>query len=207
MSRKQVARLMKKAGLKGVCRRSWPATTEHNPSLWAAEDLAECNFEVSEPNRLWVADITYVPVGALFLYLAVVIDAFSRRVIGWAMKPHLRTELVIEALQMAIERRQPRGGVIHHSDRGCQYTSIEYGKRCRLAGLRPSLGSVGDCYHNALCESFFATLECELIDRSRWSSFHEAPPGSLRLYQRLLQPPPPALGPRVHLARYLRKRI
>lgn len=139
------------------------------PRSWST-----ATFRSRKPNRLWVADITYVPVGALFLYLAVVIDAFSQRVIGWAMKRHLRTELVIEAFQMAIERRQLRSGVIHHSDRGCQYTSIEYGKRCHLAGVTPSMGSVGNCYDNVLCESFFAMLECELIDRSRWSRFQEA---------------------------------
>jgi putative transposase len=105
--------------------------------------------------------------------LAVVMDAYSRRVVGWAMSNHLRTELVIDALQMAIQQRRPRG-VIHHSDQGSQYTSFAFGKRCRDANVRPSIGSVGDCYDNALCESFFATLECELLDRHRFRSRDQA---------------------------------
>ena len=112
-----------------------------------------------------MADITYVPTGSGFLYLAVVLDAWSRRIVGWAMASHLRTELVLAALDMALWQRRPQE-VIHHSDRGSQYTSLAFGGRCRDAGVRPSMGSVGDCYDNALCESFFATLECELIDRS-----------------------------------------
>jgi putative transposase len=120
-----------------------------------------------------VADITYIPTWAGFLYLAVVIDAWSRRVVGWAMATHLRTELVLEALEMALWQRRPVG-VILHSDQGSQYTSIAYGKRCREAGVRPSMGSAGDCYDNALCESFFATLECELLDRRPMRSQAEA---------------------------------
>ena len=125
------------------------------------------------PDRLWVADITYVPTGAGFLYLAVVLDAWSRRVVGWAMETHLRTELVLAALDMAIVQRLPHG-VIHHSDQGCQYTSIAFGQRCRDGGVRPSMGSVGDAYDNAMCESFFATLECELLWRTRFRSHAEA---------------------------------
>lgn len=110
--------------------------------------------------RMW-ADITYIPTEAGLLYLAVAVGAFGRRVVGWAMAGHLRTEPVLHALEMAIWQQQPHG-VTHHSDHGTQYTSIDFGKRCREAGVRPSMGSVGDCYDNALCESFFATLECEL---------------------------------------------
>ena len=121
-------------------------------------------FRVDGPDRLYVADITYVPTWVGFLYLAVVIDAFSRRVVGWSMASHLRTELVLNALEMALWRRQPRNAV-HHSDQGAQYTSIAYGQRLREAGLLASMGSRGDAYDNALCESFFATLECELLDR------------------------------------------
>jgi len=120
-----------------------------------------------------VADITYIPTWAGFLYLAVVLDAFSRRIVGWAMETHLRTELVLDALNMALWRRRP-SSVIHHSDQGCQYTSIAFGKRCQEAGVRPSMGSAGDCYDNALCESFFATLECELLDRQRFRTQAEA---------------------------------
>jgi putative transposase len=112
-----------------------------------------------------VADITYVPTWVGFVYLAVVLDVFSRRIVGWSMRNDLKAELVVEALTMAVTRRQPISGAIHHSDHGSQYTSIAFGKRLRDAGLEHSLGSVGDCYDNALAESFFATLECELIDR------------------------------------------
>lgn len=117
---------------------------------------------------------TYVPTWAGFLYLAVVIDCFSRRVVGWAMRDHLRTELVLEALEMAIHHRRPAAGLVHHSDRGCQYTAYAFGRRCREAGIAPSMGSVGDAYDNALCESFFASLECELIDRSVFRNRTEA---------------------------------
>ncbi len=114
-----------------------------------------------------------MPTGAGFLYLAVVLDAWSRRVVGWAMEIHLRTELVLAALDMALQQRRPHG-VIHHSDHGCQYSSIAFGQRCDAAGVRPSMGSIGDAYDNALCESFFATLECELLDRTRFATSAEA---------------------------------
>ncbi len=130
-------------------------------------------FAVAGPNRLWVADITYIATWAGFLYLAVVLDAWSRRVVGWAMATHLRTELVLDALNMAVTQRRPTQ-VIHHSDQGCQYTSLAFGLRCQEAGVRPSMGSVGDAYDNALCESFFATLECELLDRQRFATQVEA---------------------------------
>jgi putative transposase len=122
---------------------------------------------------LWVADITYVPTEAGFLYLAVVLDAFSRRIVGWAMADHLRAELVLGALDMAAQQRNSEE-TIHHSDQGCQYTAVGFGQRCEDAGVRPSMGSVGDCYDNALCESFFATLECELIERESFSDRLEA---------------------------------
>ncbi len=122
-----------------------------------------------------MADITYIPTWAGFLYLAVVLDAWSRRVVGWAMATHLRTELVLQALQMAIQQRHPQD-VIHHSDHGGQYTSLAFGRRCREAGIRPSMGSVGDCFDNAMCESFFATLECELLDRTSFRTPAEARP-------------------------------
>ena len=125
------------------------------------------------PGRFRVADITYIATWAGFLFLAVVLDAWSRRVVGWAMAAHLRTELVLDALNMAIGQRRPTA-VIHHSDQGCQYTSIAFGQRCREAGVRPSMGSVGDAYDNAMCESFFASLECELLDRRRFATQVEA---------------------------------
>jgi putative transposase len=173
VGRKRVARLMAEAGLQGVSRRRSPVTTLREPHARPAPDLVGRDFSASGPDRLWVADITYVATLSGFLYLAVVIDAWSRRVVGWAMDTHLRTELVLSGLDMALSQRRPEG-VIHHSDQGCQYTSIAFGQRCRQAGVRPSMGSVGDCYDNALCESFFATLECELLDRSRFANQTEA---------------------------------
>lgn len=173
VSRKRVARLMRELGLVGVSRRKGIRTTIQSPRTRGAADLVERDFRAEAPDRLWVADITYVPTWAGFLFLAVVIDVFSRRVVGWAMANHLRTELVLDALEMAIWKRQP-SGVIHHSDKGSQYTSIAFGKRCEEAGIVPSTGSVGDCYDNALCESFFATLECELLDRTTFRNRNEA---------------------------------
>jgi len=168
VGRDRVARLMRRAGLRGISRRRFVVTTRRDKASRPAPDLVERCFKAEGPNRLWVADITYIPTWAGFLYLAIVLDVFSRKVVGWAMETHLRTELVLEALQMAAFQRRP-GGVIHHSDQGCQYTSIAFGKRCLQLGVRPSMGSVGDAYDNAMAESFFATLECELLDRT---SFH-----------------------------------
>jgi putative transposase len=173
VGRKRVARLMRAAGLRGVSRRNWIITTVRDRDARPAPDLVERNFTAVGPNRLWVADITYIPTWAGFLYLAVVLDAFSRKIVGWAMETYLRTELVLKALEMALGQRRP-AGVIHHSDQGSQYTSLAFGKRCREAGVRPSMGSVGDCFDNAMCESFFATLECELLNRSRFKTQVEA---------------------------------
>jgi putative transposase len=173
VGQKRVARLMKESGLAGVSRRKSTVTTRRNGSARPAPDLVDRQFSADKPNQLWVADITYVPTWMGFLYLAVVLDVWSRKIVGWAMAAHLRTSLVTAALDMAITQRSPTN-VIHHSDQGCQYTSIEFGKRCRQAGIRPSMGSVGDCYDNAMCESFFATLECELIDRSTFKNHDEA---------------------------------
>lgn len=172
VSKKRVARLMKLAGLEGVSRRKKYRSTRDKDAR-PAPDLVDRNFVATAPNQLWVADITYVPTWAGFLYLAVVLDVFSRRIVGWAMESHLRTELVTEALNMAVGQRQP-STVIHHSDQGCQYTSVAFGLRCREVGVRPSMGSVGDAYDNAMCESFFATLECELLDRRRFKTHVEA---------------------------------
>lgn len=174
MGRKRVARLMRIAGLQDVSRRKGTRTTIRGTEAQAIPDLVKRNFLAAAPNRLWVADITCIPTGAGFLYLAAVMDAFSRRIVGWAMETtHLRTELALEALNMALWQRRP-SAVIHHSDQGCQYTSIAFGKRCKEADVRPSTGTVGDCFDNALCESFFATLECELLDRRRFKTQAEA---------------------------------
>jgi putative transposase len=171
----RVARLMREAGLVGASRRKGCWTTRRDPDARPAPDLVERNFAAEGPDRLWVADITYVPTWSGFLFLAVVLDVFSRRIVGWAMANHLRTELILDALNMAIQRRRPED-VIHHSDQGCQYTSIAFGSRCRQAGVRPSMGSRGDCFDNAMCESFFATLECELLARHKFQSQAQAMP-------------------------------
>ena len=172
--RKRIARLMRAAGLVGASRRrSGVTTTQRDKEARPAPDLVDRNFVAARPNQLWVADITFVPTASGFLYLAVVLDAWSRKVVGWSMANHLRTELVLDALEMAIGQRRP-DGVIHHSDQGSQYTSLAFGKRCKEAGVRPSMGSVGDAYDNAMCESFFATLECELLERRRFASQAEA---------------------------------
>ena len=172
--RKRVARLMRTSGLMGASRRrAGVTTTRRDKDARPAPDLVDRNFIATRPNRLWVADITFVPTASGFLYLAVILDAWSRKIVGWSMANHLRTELVLDALEMAIGQRRP-GDVIHHSDQGSQYTSLAFGKRCREARVRPSMGSVGDAYDNAMCESFFATLECELLDRRRFVSLAEA---------------------------------
>ena len=171
--RNRIARLMRRAGLRGICRRKGWHTTVRDREARPAPDLVERSFVADQPDRLWVADITYIPTWSGFLFLAVVLDVFSRRIVGWAMANHLRTELVLDALNMALMRRQPTD-VIHHSDQGCQYTSFAFGKRCQAAGVRPSMGSVGDCFDNAMCESFFATLETELLDRRKFHNQCEA---------------------------------
>lgn len=171
----RVARLMRRNGLVGVSRRKGCWTTVRDRAARPAPDLVQRAFVADAPNKLWVADITYVPTWAGFLYLAVVLDVFSRRIVGWAMANHLRTELILEALDMALFRRRPQD-VIHHSDQGCQYTSLAFGSRCREEGVRPSMGTVGDCFDNAMCESFFATLECELLAKHRFQSQVQARP-------------------------------
>jgi len=174
--RKRVERLMRQAHLQGVCRgqRGRPRTTRPEPSQAVAADLVHRQFQAHAPDQLWVADVTYLPTWQGFLYLAVVLDAFSRKVVGWSMANHLRTELVLGALEMALWNRRPGPGLIHHADHGSQYTSLAFGARCREAGIRLSMGSVGDAYDNALCESFFGSLEAELIDRCTWRTHHEA---------------------------------
>jgi putative transposase len=172
VGRKRVARLMAAAGLVGVSRRRFVTTTVRGEGR-RAPDLVDRNFSADKPDVLWVADITYIPTWAGFLYLAVVLDACSRRIVGWSMATTLATRIVLDALDMALTTRRPNG-VIHHSDQGSQYTSIAFGQRCREAGVRPSMGSAGDAYDNAMCESFFATLECELLARRRFTTQAEA---------------------------------
>ena len=173
VGRKRVARLMRESGLAGVSRRRGTRTTRGDRSQQAAPDRVERQFRADAPNRIWVADITYVPTWSGFIYLAIVLDVFSRKVVGWAMANHLRTELVLGALNMAIGQRRPEA-VVHHSDKGAQYTSLAFGNRCREMGVLTSTGSAGDCFDNAMAESFFATLECELIDRRSFRTQAEA---------------------------------
>lgn len=160
---KRVGRLMREAGLAGVSRRRKVRTTVRDDSR-PAPDLVDRKFVAQGPNELWVADITYVPTGEGFVYLATVLDVWSRRIVGWSMADHLGTDLVLDALDMAIQCRRPTN-VVHHSDQGCQYTSYAFAQRCQKAGIVQSMGSVGDCFDNAMAESLFATLECELLDR------------------------------------------
>ena len=174
VGRKRVARLMRQDGLCGVSKRRGPARRRRAvPEAPLAPDLVRRNFVATAPDQLWVADITYVPTAAGFLYLAVVLDVFSRRIVGWAMRETLHTTVVLDALDMAAaQRRAPN--VIHHSDQGSQYAAFAFGQRCQMLGVRPSMGSRGDAYDNAMAESFFSTLECECLARHRFTSQTEA---------------------------------
>ena len=173
IGRKRVERLMKARGLRGVSRHKFTKTTQRDPRLRPASDLADRNFYADAPNVLWVADIIFIPTWAGFLDLAVVLNAYSRRIIGWAMGNNQRAQLVIDAMNMAVTQRKP-DNVIHHSDQGSQYISVAFGLRCKEMGVRPSMGSVGECYDNAMCESVFATLECEVLDRRKFKTKAEA---------------------------------
>jgi len=170
---KRVARLMRERQCYGASRRKWIVTTTRDREATASADLVKRDFTASLPDQLWVADITYVPTYTGFLFLAVVLDVCTRRVVGWATANHMRKELVVDALDMAIFRRRPKA-VVHHSDHGSQYTSIAFGKRCKEAGVTTSMGSIGDCFDNAMCESFNATLECELLAQNRFKTQREA---------------------------------
>ncbi len=174
ISRQRVARLMRTAGIRGISRRrGFTVTTRRDKRDSPAHDLVKRQFRASGPNQLWVADMTYVPTWTGFLYLAVVIDVWSRRVVGWSMGERMTAELVLSALNMALTQRKPQD-VIHHSDQGSQYTSLAFGERCRQVGVRPSMGTVGDAYDNAMAESFFASLEAELIERHSFESKAQA---------------------------------
>ena len=173
-SRKRIAHLMRRMHIQGVSRRrAWCVTTERNKRQRPAPDLVKREFVAKDLNQLWVADMTYIPTWEGFLYLAVVTDVFSRKVVGWAFGVQMTADLVIMALNMALHTRKP-DSVIHHSDQGSQYTSVAFGNRCREMGVRPSMGTVGDAYDNAMAESFFASLECELIARRSWKTKTEA---------------------------------
>ena len=172
VSRKRVARLMRAEGIEGVYRRRSRGCTRSNPRATPSDDLVNRRFTVDGPDRLWVADITQHPSKEGNVFLAAIVDAWSRRVIGWSIADHLRTELVTDALDMAIWRRRPEpgSGLIHHADHGTQYTSWAFGQRLRSAGLLGSMGTVGDALDNAMAESFFGTLQLELLDRRQWET-------------------------------------
>ena len=168
IGRKRVERLMRQAGLSGLQEKKWRATTIRVPGVRVADDLLDRDFAAEAPNRCWVADITYLRTWEGWLYLVAVQDLFSRRIVGWAMADHMRTELVTDALQMALARRRPDPGLIWHSDQGGQFVSLAFGQQARAAGIAQSMGSRGDCYDNAVAESFFATLKKELVHRQTW---------------------------------------
>jgi putative transposase len=172
-SRKRVARLMRRAGLSGMVRRRKGRTTIRVPGVATAPDLVRRDFAPTAPNRLWVADLTEIATWEGKLYLAVVVDCYSRRCVGWAMAEHMRAELVVEALEMAIWQRRPDAGLVHHSDRGGQYVSLIFGQTARDAGIAVSMGAKGCALDNAVCEAFFATLKKELTRRRSWPTRRE----------------------------------
>lgn len=173
-SRKRIERLMRQDGLQGIHRRRTAGCTRRDPTAEPAVDLVNRKFTADGPDRLWLTDITEHPTASGKIYLAAVLDVWSRRVVGWSIADHLRTELVTDALQMALWRRRPlEGQTILHSDHGTQFTSWAFGRRLRTAGLLASMGSIGDCYDNSLIESFFGTLQLELLDEQRWADKDE----------------------------------
>jgi putative transposase len=170
VGRKRVARLMKAAAISGIKPRKRGRTTIRVPGVEPATDLVERDFRPDAPNVLWVADITYLRTGEGWLHLAAVQDAHSRQIVGWSMATHMRSTLVVDALRMAVARRRPGPGLIHHSDQGSQYVSLAFGRAARQAGIAISMGSRGDAYDNAVAETFFATLKKELVNRRTWPS-------------------------------------
>ena len=172
-NRKKVARLMTIANIEGIHRRRHGKKRTRIGAGSVAPDLVKRQFAAEAPDQLWVADISYLRTWEGFLYLAVVIDACTRRVVGWAMADHLRRELVLDALGMALHQRKPVAGLIHHSDHGVQYTSIDFGRTLRTSGVVASMGSIGDAFDNAMAESFFATVKEEMIYRRAWPTRHE----------------------------------
>jgi putative transposase len=173
VGRKRVERLMRDAGLSGLIPRRRGRTTIRVPGVRVCEDLVDRDFLAAQPNRLWVADITYLRTFEGWLYLVAVQDLFSRRIVGWAIDSHMRTELVQDALTMALHQRRPDPDLVFHTDQGSQFVSLAFGQQARAAGIAQSMGSRGDCYDNAVAESFFATLKKELIYRRSWPSRDE----------------------------------
>ena len=176
VGRKRVARLMRRAGIVGVSRRGKRRRVQpaSGPAAPPAPDLVRRRFKADRPDQLWLADITYVPTWEGWLFLAVVMDVYSRRIVGWSMREDLSSELVVDALGMAVARRRPNGQVIHHSDRGSQYASLAFGRTLRESGLAASMGSKGDPYDNAMCESVVSTIKQELLSRQSWKTRDDA---------------------------------
>ena len=197
VGRKRVERLMRVAGISGLLPRKRRRTTVRLPGVRVAPDLVERDFDPTGPDQTWSADITYISTWEGFLYLAHVQDLYSRRIVGWSMADHLRSELVVSALEMALHRRRPGPGLVHHSDKGCQYTAVLFTKRCVKAGIEVSMGSTGDCFDNACCETFHATLKKERIYRHSWPTRAAARSAIFEYIERLVQPPPPALDARL----------
>jgi putative transposase len=169
--RKRVERLMRANGLQGVYRRRGRGCTRRDPAATPSADRVNRRFVADRPDALWVTDVTQHRTDEGWLYCTVVLDVFARRVVGWSIADHLRTELVVDALDMARWRRKPVAGqTVVHSDHGAQYTSWAFGHRLRTAGLLGSMGSIGDCYDNSMVESFFGTMQRELLDRRHWTS-------------------------------------
>lgn len=167
--RKRVERLMRKSGLQGCIRGRRRGTTRPGKRS-AAEDLVKRKFAAAEVDKVWVADITYVATAEGYLYLAFILDVHSRRIVGWSMEDHLETELVVDALRMAVWRRKPAPGLVHHSDQGVQYTSLSFSERLREVGIKPSMGRTGSALDNAMAESFVSTLKAELVSKLEFPS-------------------------------------
>lgn len=168
VSKKRVARIMREQGLSAKPAKRFRRTTDSAHGLPVAKNLLGRNFKAESPDKVWVTDITYVRTWEGWLYVAAVLDLFSRRVVGWAIADHMQTELALDALRMAIGQRHPGPGLIHHSDRGSQYASKAYQDELVVNGMVCSMSRKGDCWDNAVAESFFATLKGDLIDREIW---------------------------------------
>jgi len=173
VGRKRVERLMRQGGLSGLIPKKRGRTTVRVPGVRVADDLVKRQFRPDVPDVLWIADITYLRTWEGWLYLAAVQDAYSRRIVGWSMADHMRSELVVDALTMGVSRRRPAPGLIHHSDQGRQYVSLGFGQECTKAGISRSMGSTGVCWDNAVAETFFATLKKEMIYRRSWPTRQE----------------------------------
>jgi transposase InsO family protein len=174
IGRKRVIRLMQAEQLRGRPHRRFHVTTQVDRGAVYAPNRLQQQFQVAEPNRVWTSDITALPTGDGWLYLAVVLDLYSRRIVGWATRPTLATDLVVAAFEMAVARRRPAPGVVLHSDRGCQYTSETYQARLRRYGVVGSMSGTGNCFDNAPTESFFRTLKVEIADRCSWPTRRDA---------------------------------